>query len=108
MNQLFVKITKCFALVAFVFAISFSPSNFAASPLDINSATAEEFAAVMSGVGTKKAQAIIAYRDEHGPFQALDDLIFVKGIGPSLLEKNRALLSVGEGEPFETSETALN
>ena len=37
--------------------------------LDINSATAEEFAATMSGVGLKKARAIVAYRDENGPFR---------------------------------------
>ncbi|TBR43086.1 ComEA family DNA-binding protein [Marinomonas agarivorans] len=73
----------------------------AAQPLDINIATAEQFSAVMTGVGATKAQAIVEYREANGTFSRVDDLIFVKGIGPALLEKNRALLSVGEGEKFE-------
>ena len=36
-------------------------------PLDINTATAGEFAATMTGVGLTKAKAIVAYRDENGP-----------------------------------------
>ncbi len=72
-----------------------------ASPLDINSATAEQLVAVMNGIGVKKAQAIIEYRNEYGDFSKIDDLIFVRGIGPSILEKNREMLSVGESEPYK-------
>ncbi|MCB5161680.1 ComEA family DNA-binding protein [Marinomonas algarum] len=65
-----------------------------ATPLDINSATAMEFASVMSGVGMKKAQAIIAYREMNGPFDSLDQLTYVKGIGATLVMRNQALLRV--------------
>jgi competence protein ComEA len=53
--------------------------------LDINSATAEEFVKV-KGIGEKKAERIIAYRDEHGKFASVDELQNVKGIGKKIVE----------------------
>ena len=66
----------------------------AADTIDINSATAEELAAVMTGVGLKKAMAIVAFRDENGPFATIEDLVRVSGIGTATLDKNRQRLSV--------------
>lgn len=66
----------------------------AAEPLDINSATAEQLALALSGVGESKAEAIVAYRDANGPFASIDDLVKVKGIGSSLLDKNRIVIQV--------------
>ena len=63
-------------------------------PIDVNTATAEELAAAMSGVGLKKAAAIVAYRDENGPFDSIDDLVLVRGIGPATVDTNRDRLSV--------------
>ena len=57
--------------------------------VDINSASAEEIATKLVGVGLVKARAIIAYRDEFGPFRVLDQLTEVKGIGARTLELNR-------------------
>ena len=62
--------------------------------LDINTATAEEFAAAMTGVGLTKARAIVAYRDENGPFVSIEDLVKVRGIGAATLDSNRDRLSV--------------
>jgi len=62
--------------------------------VSINSATAEELAQVMSGVGIKKAQAIVSYRDEYGPFKTLDDLKQVPGMGGTLVERNLAHLKL--------------
>ena len=62
--------------------------------IDINTATAEEFAAAMTGVGLKKAKAIVAYRDENGPFVSIEDLVKVRGIGSATLDSNRDRLSV--------------
>ncbi len=53
--------------------------------LDINTATAEEFVKV-KGIGAKKAERIISYRNEHGKFQSIDDLKKVKGIGDKIVE----------------------
>lgn len=41
----------------------------------------------LPGIGEKKAQAIMNYRDQHGPFRKESDLLKVKGIGPKMLEK---------------------
>ncbi|WP_133631030.1 MULTISPECIES: helix-hairpin-helix domain-containing protein [Gammaproteobacteria] len=62
--------------------------------VSINSASAEDLAHAMNGVGLKKAQAIIAYRDEYGPFKTIDDLKQVPGIGSSLVERNLTHLTL--------------
>lgn len=60
-----------------------------AGPVNVNTADAETLAKELNGVGLKKAQAIVAYRETHGPFDDLADLAAVKGIGIKLLERNR-------------------
>ena len=57
--------------------------------VDLNSADAETLATVMKGVGISKARAIVSYRTQYGPFASLDELTEVKGIGVSILERNR-------------------
>jgi competence protein ComEA len=61
----------------------------AAEPVNLNAADAETLAANMVGIGPAKAAAIVAYREQHGPFKSVDDLLLVKGIGESTLEQNR-------------------
>lgn len=68
----------------------------AAAPVDINSADAATLAAAINGVGPARAEAIVAYREAHGPFRRVEDLTAVKGIGSKLIERNREVLSVGE------------
>lgn len=67
-----------------------------AGPININSADASALAEGLQGVGEKRAQAIVAYRQANGPFQSIDGLTEVKGIGESIIEKNRGNLTVGE------------
>jgi len=68
----------------------------AAAPVDINSADAATLAAAINGVGPARAEAIVAYREAHGPFRRVEDLTAVKGIGSKLIERNREVLSVGD------------
>ena len=56
--------------------------------VSINTAPADELARVLNGVGLKKAQAIVSYREEYGPFKTLDDLKQVPGMGSALVERN--------------------
>ena len=66
-----------------------------AGPVDINTADAATLAGAMNGVGERKAETIVAYRETHGPFMHIDELAKVKGIGSSTIDKNRENLSVG-------------
>ena len=56
---------------------------------DVNSADAQTLERVR-GISALKAQAIIDYRNEFGPFKSLDDLSQVRGIGPATVENFRA------------------
>ncbi|MCZ9275218.1 helix-hairpin-helix domain-containing protein [Escherichia albertii] len=62
--------------------------------VSINNATAEELARAMNGVGLKKAQAIVSYREEYGPFKTVEDLKQGPGMGNSLVERNLAILTL--------------
>lgn len=67
-----------------------------AGAVDINRANAQELAESLQQIGIAKAQAIIEYREKHGAFRTVDDLQKVSGIGPKLLEMNRAQIEVGK------------
>ncbi|MCB1718440.1 MAG: ComEA family DNA-binding protein [Candidatus Competibacteraceae bacterium] len=60
-------------------------------PVNINTASAEELTE-LPGIGPAKADAIIKYRQDIGPFQAIDDLLNIKGIGEKTLLKNRDMI----------------
>lgn len=56
--------------------------------VNINTADASALE-TLSGIGPAKAAAILAYRQEHGPFRSVDDLLDVSGIGPKVLDQIR-------------------
>jgi competence protein ComEA len=64
-----------------------------AGPVNVNSATADQLD-VLPGVGPATAAAIVAHREEHGPFQTIDQLGDVRGIGPAKLDALRGLVTV--------------
>lgn len=78
-------ILSLFVLLAF--------SGFAYATVDLNTATKEELEAV-KGIGPAKADAIINYRKEHGPFKKVDDLNAVKGFGDKSVDKLRNEITV--------------
>jgi len=87
LSKLFVSLLVSMALLA--------PLQVNAEPVDINTADAATLASAIKGVGEKKAETIVAYRETHGPFTRVEDLSNVKGIGPGTVEKNRQNLEVG-------------
>lgn len=62
--------------------------------VNINTASADALAELLTGIGPKKAEAIVAYREANGPFKTVDDLLNVKGVGPATLDKNRDRISL--------------
>ncbi|WP_340123430.1 helix-hairpin-helix domain-containing protein [Methylobacter svalbardensis] len=78
-----------------VLLVAFCSFNVIASPVNINTADAKTIGESLSGIGIKKAEAIVKYREEKGPFVAVEDLVNVAGIGEKSLEKikNDVLLS---------------
>lgn len=74
--------------------------------VNVNTATAEELQK-LNGIGVKKAEAIVAYREANGPFATAEDLLKVKGIGEGILNKIRADIEFGtETTPAETVKSA--
>ena len=71
------------------FLITSAFTNAGNHQLDINKATAVQFAGHLNGVGAKKAAAIVAYREQLGGFTDLEQLKDVKGIGEGIFAKNR-------------------
>jgi competence protein ComEA len=69
------------------------PEGAAGGLVDVNTASAEALEA-LPGIGPATAAAILAYREEHGPFAAVDDLLDVHGIGEAKLEALRDLVTV--------------
>jgi len=63
--------------------------------ININTASAQVLD-TLPGIGDVRAKAIVAYRNEHGPFQRTDELMKVPGIGPTTYQTLRDLVSVGE------------
>ena len=61
--------------------------------LNINTATLAELTN-LKGIGDKKAQAIVDYREKQGKFTSVDQLADVNGIGPATLEANRDMIIV--------------
>ncbi|SFN36924.1 competence protein ComEA [Izhakiella capsodis] len=56
--------------------------------VSINQASASELAKMLNGVGLRKAEAIVSYRKQYGPFTAIEQLSEVPGIGEALLKRN--------------------
>jgi competence protein ComEA len=68
-----------------------------ADPININQADTEAISKALTGVGPKKAEAIVQYRKEHGNFKTLKDLENVSGIGAKTAQQNEKNIVFGEG-----------
>ena len=66
-----------------------------AGPINLNAADAATLASELKGVGKVKAQAIIEFRQKHGPFRSVDELAQVKGFSQKLIDRNRADIKLG-------------
>ncbi len=85
--------------IMFFFSLVFIlplPSLILAGPdvLDVNEATAKQLES-LPGIGKETAKRIVEFRKAEGPFQRIDDLQKVKGIGKGKLAKIKDLVTVG-------------
>jgi competence protein ComEA len=90
------RIRSCGALLGLVLLLSGGVAW--TGPVNINTADAATLARELKGIGAKRAQAIVDYRQKHGPFKSADELALVKGIGPAAIAKNRELIRVAEAK----------
>lgn len=70
-----------------------SSSSVPQEKIDLNTATAEELES-LPGIGEVKAQAIVEYREQHGPFTSIEEIKEVKGIGEKTFEAIQNLIIV--------------
>lgn len=86
----------------FSILLALLPASVALAQVDINHADARTLAESLDGIGLVKAEAIVAYRNAHGPFRKPEDLTRVQGIGAKTVEANRdAIVIVEAGSTAE-------
>ena len=76
-------------LIVFLLGTILAAAAWAAQPVNFNTASAEEIAESLKGVGMSKARLIVAYREANGSFSHIDELVNVKGIGIRTVDINR-------------------
>jgi len=87
------------AFLACLLSLTFAfPTVHAASvdKVNINTAEMSILDQELAGIGPKKAQAIIDFREKHGPFQTPHDITQVRGIGQKTYERNKDKITVGD------------
>ena len=83
------ELIKRLGIVGLVISLLAVAASVFAAPVNINTADAKTLAENIKGIGPKKAQAIVVYRRENGPFKSIHDLTKVKGIGEKFIIKNK-------------------
>jgi competence ComEA-like helix-hairpin-helix protein len=76
-----------------------NPTRVTNELIDINRADVNELMR-LNGIGPTKAQAIVKYREQHGPFRRKEDIMQVKGIGPATFDKmkDKIILRTGKND----------
>jgi competence protein ComEA len=68
-----------------------------ARPVDLNTADSSALESV-PGIGKSLSQRILAFREKNGPFQSVDDLLKVQGVGEKSIQKLRPYLTVSKAK----------
>jgi competence protein ComEA len=85
--------------------LSFCIFNVEAAPVNINTADAKTISESLSGIGQKKAEAIVKHREKEGQFKTVEDLANVSGIGEKTVEKNRKDILLSDSSDSESKES---
>lgn len=97
------KLIKQLGKVGLVISLLTIAVSAFAAPVNINTADAKTLAENIKGIGPKKAQAIVVYRQENGPFKTIHDLTKVKGIGEKFIIKNKHELLLSDAMVKKTN-----
>ncbi len=62
--------------------------------VNINTASAQQLSEILKGIGLKKAEAIVSWRQQNGKFTTVDQLLEVKGIGEKALTLNKSKIKI--------------
>jgi len=73
-----------------------TPAFAESDSVNVNTADAATIAEVLQGVGLSRAEAIVAYREQHGAFADVYDLANVKGIGDRTVELNESRIRLAD------------
>ena len=95
---IFVAVTVCVLLVHRTqnsYSLADVPSQRQLNKIDLNSATAEQLQ-IIPGVGPTLSQKIIDYREANGPFESVEDILEIDGIGMRLLSRFMTYATIGE------------
>ena len=79
-------------ILVLIFSVWFLGVAWAAEPVNVNTATAEEISESLKGIGLSKARLIVDYREANGSFLHVDELVNVKGIGVKTIDNNRGMI----------------
>ncbi len=86
------KLNTFFYNVVGALAVVLSSSAFAGYSININTASGEELADALDGIGQTRGQAIVDFRETYGDFKSAEALTQVKGIGVKTVERNRSYI----------------
>ena len=98
------ELIKQLGKVGLVISLLVVAASAFAAPVNINTADAKTLAENIKGIGPKKAQAIVVYRRENGPFKSIHDLTKVKGIGEKFIIKNKNELLLSDAMVKKTKQ----
>jgi competence protein ComEA len=90
MRRSFSKIVTCVVAIS-ILAVPIC--IMAGEKINLNTATLEELTK-LKRIGPTYAQRIIDYREKYGPFEKIEDLMKVKGIGPKTFNANKDIITV--------------
>jgi competence protein ComEA len=95
----FTAVPRSLTLGMLLAASALIGTAFAGERVNINTADAATIDAGLVNIGRSKAEAIVAYRKQHGAFKSAEQLAQVKGIGLKTVEKNRDRIALGGVAP---------
>jgi competence protein ComEA len=89
-------------LMALILSLALAQAGLAQDmTVDINTASAEQLAEALEGVGPAKSEAIVAYREANGDFEHVDELVNVRGIGLRTVDQNRDRIEIAQASGSE-------